>query len=242
MLASACGGGGGGGPGTPVPNPAPPQSTSPPAAPPPAPAPSPTPVCETRGEFTLCVTLRNSLVSPVTVGHMKEQFFGVYPRLVERFNRAAIRTVNFDIGPSTHIAGASGDTVTYQASWLIQNPDDYDVVVHEIMHIVQNYASAPGWITEGIADYVRHYYGVNNAAAGWHLQPPVAGSSHTNGYGVAARFFIWIEQRHEFELVELLDASIRGGSYQPTLWVSYTGHTVEQLWAEYVADPSLPTP
>jgi hypothetical protein len=170
---------------------------------------------------------------------MKELFFDVYPRLADRFNRAAPLSVYFEVGPSAYIAGASGNSVTYQAAWLIAHPEDYDVVVHEVMHIVQSYSSSPGWLTEGIADYVRYCYGVNNEAAGWHLQPPVAGNSYTSGYGVTARFLVWVEERYEIELVDALDAAIRDGSYEAGLWISLTGKSVDEIWSQYVADPTL---
>ena len=61
----------------------------PPQLPPPAPTPDPTPECETRDVYTLCITLQVTYADPVTVEHMKERFFTVYPLLVERFNRTA---------------------------------------------------------------------------------------------------------------------------------------------------------
>jgi hypothetical protein len=233
LLASACGGGGDGG-----------AASSPPPTSPPNPPPS-TLIqdaprnCETRADYTLCVTVQDTRTRAETVGHMKEVYFEVYPQLVERFNRAAPRTVDFRIGPSDAIAGAGGTLVVYQTEWLLQHPQDYDVVVHEVMHIVQNYLSSPGWLTEGIADYVRYQYGTNNAAAGWQLQPPGTGSSYTDGYGTTARFLVWVEQRHGIELVNVLDGAIRGGSYVPGLWISYTGKTVDELWSAYLADPSI---
>ena len=217
----------------------PPPVTAVPTPTPTPPAQNPAPVCETRDVYTLCVTLQDTRVDPATVNRMEELFFNVYPRLVERFNRAAPLSVYFVIGPSEHIAYVIGNTATYRAEWLIENPDDYDVVVHEIMHVVQSYNSSPGWITEGLADYVRYYYGVNNAAAGWDLQMP-AGFSYTNGYGVAARFFIWVEASYDIELVEALDAAARAGSYQNVLWITLTGKGLNELWAAYLANPAMP--
>jgi len=240
LLACACGGSGSG---TAMSNSPPPVTAvptpTPPPPPPPPPVQNPAPVCETRDVYTLCVTLQDARVDDATVSRMEELFFDVYPRLVERFNRAAPLSVYFVIGPSDHIAYVIGNTATYRADWLIQNPEDYDVVVHEVMHIVQSYSSSPGWITEGLADYVRHYYGVNNAATGWDLQMP-AGFSYTNGYGVAARFFIWVEARYDIELVEALDAAARAGSYHDVFWILQTGKSLDELWAQYVANPAMP--
>ena len=239
LLACACGGGSGGS-STSAAEPNPPSI----AAPDPTPAPTPTPTtdCQTRDVYTLCVTLQSPGVNLETVGHMKELFFSVYPQLADRFNRGAPLSVYFQIGPSTYTAGASGNSVTYQAAWLIAHPQDYDVVVHEVMHIVQSYSSSPGWLTEGIADYVRYHYGVNNAAAGWQLQPPAAGQSYADGYGVTARFLVWVEARYKVELVDALHGAIRGGSYDAGLWILLTGKSVGELWSEYVADPALAAP
>lgn len=239
LLVSACGGGGGGGGGS--------TPTTPPPASNPSPNPPPTSTlitnptrdCETQGDFTLCVTNHDTRTRSGTVAHMTELFFDVYPQLVERFNAGAPRTVEFSIGPASFIAGASGNEVRYQTEWLLDHPEDYDVVVHEVMHIVQSYTTAPGWFTEGIADYVRHQYGVNNVAAGWALEMPGAGSSYTDGYGMTARFLLWLESRYSIEIVDMLDTALRGGSYVPDVWMSYTGKTVDQLWQDYVAAPNL---
>ena len=234
LLVSACGGG-----------------SSTPATPPPVSSPDPNPPptttlitnpprnCETQGDFTLCVTNHDTRTKSVTVAHMTDLFFDAYPRLVERFNAGAPRTVEFSIGPADFIAGASGNEVRFQTEWLLDHPQDYDVVVHEVMHIVQSYTTAPGWFTEGIADYVRDQYGVNNAASGWSLQMPGAGSAYTDGYGTTGRFLLWLETRYAIEFVDMLDTALRDGSYVPDFWISYTGKTVEQLWQDYVADPAI---
>jgi Peptidase of plants and bacteria len=231
LLMSACGGSSSGSP----------DKSSPPptVVPPPPPPPPPTVDCETRDVYTLCVTIQDFRVSTGTVEHMTESFFDVYPKLAERFNRGAPLHVDFVIGPASFIAGASGNSVTYQASWLVLNPEDYDVVVHEVTHIVQAYTTAPGWLTEGIADYARYRYGVNNVRAGWNIRPPEPGQSYTTGYGTTARFLVWVEERYAVELANELNAALRAGEYQPGLWVTLTGKSVDALWADYVADPSL---
>lgn len=238
LMTSACGGGGSSSGAAPTP---PPAVPNPPPPPPSTIIPNPPRTCETRDEYTLCVTVQDTRTRAETVAHMKEVFFEVYPRLTERFNAGAPDTVNFIIGPASFVAGASGDAVTYQTEWMLDHPEDYDVVVHEVMHLVQAYPSGPGWLTEGIADYVRHHYGVNNEAAGWQLQPPTAGSSYTDGYGTTARFLIWVESRYDM-LVDFLDATIRAGSYDSSIWAAYTGRTVDELWADYLANPAIENP
>lgn len=185
----------------------------------------------------MCVTEQQKLVSEATLGEMKEQFFIVYPQLVERFNRGAPTTVNYVIGPTDYAAFVIGNTVTYQAMWFSQNPNDIGTVAHELMHVVQSYVMGPSWITEGIADYARYYYGAKNAAARWALHVPNEGEAYTDGYKTTARFLIWIEQRYHIDFVEALDISMREGSYTPSIWTSMTGKAVSTLWNEYLADP-----
>jgi len=242
LLTCACGGGSGSGTSnleTPPPSVAAPPPPS--QAAPPTPLPEPTTECETRDVYTLCVTMQAGDISSDTVQHMKDRFFDVYPVLVARFNHAAPPSVDFVIGVTPNVAGASGHTVTYQAIWMREHPQDYDVVVHELMHIVQNYSSSPGWLTEGIADYARYRYGVNNEAAGWHMQFPNTGSIYTDGYGVTARFLVWIEERYKIEIVDAIDAAIRGGSYSGGIWITLTGKSVDELWTDYFYDPALGT-
>ena len=143
---------------------------------------------------------------------MKERFFTVYPKLVERFNRAAPLSVYFVIGPSIYIASASGNTITYQGLWSLEHPQDYDVVVHELMHVVQSYVSSPGWLQEGIADYARYHYGVNNDAAGWHSR------CH---YRELLHRWLWSDRT----LSRLGGSALQGGARQCTR----CGHTLRHL-------------
>ena len=42
------------------------------------------------------------------------------------------------------------------ALFASEHPEDTGMVIHELTHIIQNYPSPdPGWVTEGIADYIR---------------------------------------------------------------------------------------
>jgi len=48
------------------------------------------------------------------------------------------------------IAGTSRGNITCGASWFKAHPDDYGAIVHEAIHVVQNYRSRgnPGWLVE----------------------------------------------------------------------------------------------
>lgn len=169
-------------------------------------------------------------------------FFTIYPRFIKTFNPKAIRTIHFKIDSGyTGVAYADAKTgmVCYGADYMKKHPKDVDVVTHEVMHIIQNYPSGPGWVTEGIADYVRHVYGLNNAATGWALRSPRPGESYTNGYGTAARLFAWMELRVKKGIVKKLDAAMRSGTYTDGFWVKETGKDMDRLWTDYTNRPEL---
>lgn len=133
---------------------------------------------------------------------------------------------------------AKASTITINPAWLAKHPGDTDLVTHEAMHIVQGYteyanARVPGWLVEGIADYARDRYGVDNAAAGWALPLTVKeGQTAETGYRVTGAFLKWSEAAHP-GLAKALDGALRSGRYTPALWQTHTGHTLPDLWTAY---------
>lgn len=168
-------------------------------------------------------------------------FFSIYPQLRTRFNSNATQSVKFVIDPNyTGVAYTSGTTITYSSAWFQSNPKDVDVVTHEIMHVIQAYTGGtPGWLTEGIADLVRYRYGVNNGPAGWSLPAWSSSQSYTNSYRITARFLAWLENHKSASIVTNLNTALRNHTYTANTWVTLTGKTVDQLWAEYSASPAL---
>jgi hypothetical protein len=190
-----------------------------------------------RNGYTLVFINLDSTFSKELKNRMEETFFHVYPQLAERFNKNAANKVNFVIDPDYNgIAATSGGRIVYSPAWFAKNPGDIDVVTHEIEHIIQGYGNTPGpgWLTEGIADYVRHKYGVDNAGAGWSLTPLKATHSYTNSYRITARFLVWLEDNRNKTLVDQLDVALRDHTYIDEIWKTLTGNTVDELWAEYM--------
>ncbi|UPG91202.1 basic secretory family protein [Luteibacter aegosomaticola] len=191
--------------------------------------------------YTLNVTDKNSGVAQSTVDTMVSTFFTIYPEESRDFNPDASKTVNIILDPAYDgVAATANATETYSANYLKSNPADTDTVTHESMHIVQDYGqqNIPGWLVEGIADYARYRYGVNNAAAGWSLPAYQSGQNYTDSYRVTARFLVWIEEHHP-GAVQRFDAALRGRSYTDQTWVQITGSTVDQNWASYIASPGI---
>lgn len=193
------------------------------------------------------VTLRytdatDALAAPVR-DRIIDTFFSAYLRERADFHPAAPTRVGIVIDPGYDGVAYVGEkekaaTITINPGWLAKHPDDVDLVTHEAMHIVQGYPSyadekVPGWLVEGIADYARDRYGVDNAAGGWALPTTVkAGHNFDTGYRVTGAFLKWSEAQHP-GLVLALDGALRSGTYVPALWQTRTGKALPALWAEY---------
>ncbi|SEB10209.1 basic secretory protein-like protein [Pedobacter hartonius] len=172
---------------------------------------------------------------------MVNTFFAVYPKLSNRFNTNAAKTVTIWMNPDfTGVAQAGGTQIEINPAYMSSHPKDVDVVVHEGMHIVQAYkGGVPGWLTEGIADYVRYKYGIYNDENGWKMQPYRPDQSYTAGYGTTATFLVWLEQHYSATIVDQLNTISRNGQYTSATWVNITGKTVDQLWSEYGQNPTI---
>jgi hypothetical protein len=177
-----------------------------------------------------------------TTRALVETFFEVYPTLRRTFNPAATARVTLLIDPDyAGVAEAGGSRIRVSARWFRQRPGDVDVITHEAMHLVQAYpgGAGPGWVTEGIADYVRHAYGVDNAGGGWSL--PALRPEHrvSDSYRVTARFLAWLEAHVKPGIVRTLDLAMREKRYADTIWQQETGQSLDELWQRYAADPRL---
>jgi hypothetical protein len=196
----------------------------------------------TQKGYTLVFINQDPALSATTKQRMTDAFFKVYPQEAKRFNPKTLRKVTFFVNPAyTGVAATDNGLVDYNPKWLHDHPEDIDVVTHEVMHIVQAYpnGSGPGWLTEGIADYARYVYGVNNQAGSWKLPDYKEGQNYTNSYRIMARFLVWLDQHGYPKLVNQLDAAARTRTYTPEIWKQKTGKTLDELWAAYAAQPAV---
>jgi hypothetical protein len=194
-----------------------------------------------RDGYTLVIVNQDPSFDAGVKEKMVETFYKVYPQLVNDFNPAATRELTFIIDTAyTGVAEAANGMIRFSSAWFHKKPQDTDVVTHEVMHIIQNYrGGVPGWLTEGIADYVRFVYGVNNETGGWRLPDFKSEQNYKNSYRITARFLAWIEKNFQPGIVKTLDKAMRAGTYSPAIWVNHTGKTVDQLWASYEHNPAL---
>lgn len=195
-----------------------------------------------REGYTLEYTNKSPTFDTAVGRRLINAFFTVYPAEAKRFNRKTARKVSFVIDPEYDgVAATSGDVIVYNPEWFRKHPGDIDVVTHEAMHVVQAYPgnSGPGWLTEGIADYVRYTFGVDNEGANWKLPAYNEKQHYTQSYRITARFLLWLEKKKRKDIVDKLDAAMRSRSYKEEIWKKLTGKSVEELWKEYAAQPEV---
>lgn len=169
-------------------------------------------------------------------------FFTVYPAIVKEYNHKSLKQVQFFVDTAYHgVAATDNGRVVFSVAYMTKHPNDIDVVTHEVMHIAQDYGdtNGPGWLTEGIADYVRNEHGIANEAANWHLPPYKATQNYDNAYRVTARFLLWIETKVKKGTVKELDKIMRDHTYTDGTFKKLTGKTVNELWNAYSANPAI---
>lgn len=91
-------------------------------------------------------------------------------------------------------AEADKRLIHLQAFWFIGHPQDMGAVVHEMIHVIQDYKGVPrevGWLTEGIADYARARLAPQNRA--WAAGCRYGERFDTTTYGCAAAFLVYLD-------------------------------------------------
>lgn len=167
-----------------------------------------------------------------------------YPRignLLSSSIEVTLPEVQVEISPDYDgVAAASGSHIRLSAKWVKDHPDDArGVIVHELVHVVQAYPNnREGWITEGIADYIR-----NGIYESWPLAKfprPTQDRAYQQGYRVAGGFLLWLESGPSPGIVRRLNATLRNDTYRPTTFQEFTGKSAEELWVTYGAEMSPP--
>jgi hypothetical protein len=145
------------------------------------------------------------------------------------------------------VAGTSGSRIRCAASWVRRNlkGEAKGSIVHEMVHVVQNYGQArrtnpnpsrsPGWLVEGIADYLRWFKYEPQSNGAEVTRRGLARARYDASYRVSANFLNWVVEKYEKEIVKHLNAVLREGKYNEGLWKQRTGHTVQELGEEWKA-------
>lgn len=150
-------------------------------------------------------------------------------------------TLTLQFKPEIHVpAYCSEGTITINAKWVAEHPDDFGMVIHEMVHVIQSYpdeGDVPAWLMEGLTDYIRFY----------RYEPDVPRpridplkSKYTDAYRTTAAFLAWLSGKYDRRLIYRLDRLFRTGGYSPAFFVETAGKDIDTLWSEFVA--TVPAP
>jgi hypothetical protein len=209
-----------------------------------------------RFEFTIDMTQAPELMN-WTESELKPVLIEWYPRIVKMLPSDGFEApdkVRLRYLPNAKMEGipayATGGMISMNAGWMARekNGEARGAIVHEMVHVVQSYSKGrgrsgrrmqtPGWIVEGIPDYVR-----------WFLYEPQSGGAalsksartqarHDASYRVSANFIDWVLRKYDSDgtLLQKLNAAAREGRYSSELWKELTGDTEEALAAAWKMD------
>jgi hypothetical protein len=143
-------------------------------------------------------------------------------------------------------AMTNSNRVTCNTQWFRRNlnGEARGAVVHELVHVVQQYGAArrnnpnatanPGWMVEGIADYIRWFLYEPQTKGALVRDPSKA--KFDASYRVTANFLNWVTEKYDRDLVREMNAAMRAGNYSADLWKKYTGKEAQELGEEWKAD------
>lgn len=131
------------------------------------------------------------------------------------------------------VAATSRNVINVSAGYVRNHTNDFGMIIHEVTHVVQDYRRHrnPGWLVEGVADYVRLTM-FEPQARRPRINPERA--SYRDAYKTTAMFLEWAEKEHGAGLVKKLNRAMREGTFQLDLFKDYTGKTVDELWSEFI--------
>jgi len=193
----------------------------------------------TKGDYTLIFTDESGRIDQDIKNKLIDIYFKVYPVMAARFCPESPKEVFFKIiSDPKAIAFCGGRRVVFSVDWFEKMPQDVDCATHELMHAVQRYPSYEyAWVVEGIADYARYKYGVENI--GWSLPNYNPNQKYTDSYRVTGRFFAWLENHVCADIIDKMDAKLRVNEFSNATFEEITGKTVDELWAMYAENPEL---
>lgn len=168
-----------------------------------------------------------------------------YPNLVYMLDYSFMENRRFEPGksitiefkPMDGVAHSVGDRVVISSKWIKSQPGDFGMVVHEFVHQAQSYRKrVPGWITEGIADYLRFFVYEKNGDRTCRVNPD--SSKYTDSYRTTGAFFDWIVRNRNPYFISELNAVCRKDGLPDDrvedVFKTLAGDTPEELWKEFV--------
>ncbi len=145
------------------------------------------------------------------------------------------------------VAATGGSRVQCAAAWFRNNlnGEAKGAVVHELVHVVQQYGLArrmnrqatrtPGWVVEGIPDYIRWFLYEPETRGAEITSRSLSRANYDGSYRISGNFINWVTNTHDKNIVRKLNAAAREGRYADTIWKDCTGRDLDQLNTEWKA-------
>jgi hypothetical protein len=143
------------------------------------------------------------------------------------------------------VAAASGTRIRCGAGWFRRqlHGEAKGAVVHELVHVVQQYGRArrtnrnatrnPGWLVEGIADYIRWFLYEPQTRGAEVTSRNIARARYDSSYRISGNFLNWVTETYDKNIVRKLNTAARQGKYNEKLWKEATGRNVQELGDEW---------
>jgi hypothetical protein len=163
-----------------------------------------------------------------------EEWFPVYCKFLSTEGWTPPEVVRIVVKTDMKVPGStSGSTISISDSWIAKHPEDFGMVMHELVHVVQHYPNShknAGWLIEGIADYLRYWK--------YESERPKKkigeNASYRDGYATSASFLAWIVWKYDRRTLRRVDAALRAGKYDDAIFHKITGKDLPELWDEFV--------
>lgn len=151
-------------------------------------------------------------------------------------------------------AYASRSTITLNQQWFRSElkREARGAVVHEMVHVVQGYPSgrranqresAPGWIVEGIPDYIRWFLYEPETRGAQIRNRDLSKIHHNDSYRVSGNFLDYLTRKHDAAIVNKLNTCVRQGKYSESFWSETLGKTtseLEEAWKSELLEANKP--
>jgi hypothetical protein len=137
-------------------------------------------------------------------------------------------------GQKHYVAYTSSAGIFCDPDYYTKHPNDVGSIIHELVHVDQHYTlrNPPGWLTEGIADWVRWFH---YEPASKRPHPTGDKAKYNAAYQTTAAFLDWASKKYDKDLVMKLNAASREHHYDPKIWIDLTGKSAADLGAEWKA-------
>jgi hypothetical protein len=152
-----------------------------------------------------------------------------------------------NIRPGRGVADTSNTRINAYTPWIKKemHGESVGALVHEMVHVVQQYGDArrnnpdakrnPGWLVEGLADYVRWYLYEPQSHGADVKTNKIDTARYNDAYRPTANFLHFVTEKYDKDLVPQVNALMRQGNYDDSFWTNHTGKSVQDLSVEWKA-------